>query len=128
MKIIRSTPILVVKDIRLNLEFWEKNLGFEKKVEVPHEDAVGFVLLARDGIEVMLQSRKSIAADLPQIIRDLDQPLALQYIDVDSIQEVLQRMKGIELIVEPRETFYGTREIVVRDPAGFLIVFAEKIK
>ena len=63
MNISKVTPILVVDAIEPCLPFWEGQLGYARKVDVPHEGAIGFALLAREGSEVMLQSRASLAAD-----------------------------------------------------------------
>ena len=34
-------------------------------------------------------------------------------------------MKGVEIVMPERKTFYGAREIGVKDPAGHIITFAE---
>ena len=56
----KLSPNLIVDSIEACLPFWIARLGFEKTVEVPHEGSLGFVILVRDGAEVMLQR-----ADLP---------------------------------------------------------------
>jgi len=59
----KITPILLVDEIEPSLKFWMDKLGFEKTVEVPEGDKLGFVLLTKDGTEVMLQSRESVKKD-----------------------------------------------------------------
>ena len=34
--------------------------------------------------------------------------------------------RGAEVLVQERTTFYGMREMVVREPGGTVLVFAEK--
>ena len=58
------TANLIVESIEACLPFWVDRLGFEKSVEVPHEGALGFVILKRAGAELMLQTRASLAADV----------------------------------------------------------------
>ena len=41
----KLTPILTVESIEPCLPFWMDALGFTKTVEVPHGDALGFVIL-----------------------------------------------------------------------------------
>ena len=59
----KLSPVLVVERIEPCLPFWQR-LGFEKTVEVPYEGALGFAILACDGIEVMYQSVASVKADV----------------------------------------------------------------
>jgi uncharacterized glyoxalase superfamily protein PhnB len=95
-------------------------------VEVPHEGRAGFVILARDGHEVMMQTRASIVADCPAV-GNLPVTCAL-YLDVGSLDEVIAALQGAEVIVPERETFYGARETFVRDGAGNVIGFAQHMK
>ena len=127
MKILRATPILIVDAIEPNLDFWEKRLGYSRTVEVPHGERLGFVILVRDGLEVMLQTRASISDDAPALMQYIGPNTVIQYIDVDSLEEVQEQLKGIPLLMQPRETFYGTREIMLRDPSGFLLVYSQKL-
>jgi uncharacterized glyoxalase superfamily protein PhnB len=124
MNITKVTPILVVDSIEPCLPFWEGQLGYTRVVEVPHEGALGFVLLTRAGGEIMLQSRASVAVDLPAVARRT--PTTVLYADVASLDEALAATAGATVLVEPRTTFYGAREAAVLDPAGNVVIFAEK--
>lgn len=125
VKILRNTPIEIVDAIEPHLDFWTRRLGFEKTVEVPHGDRLGFVILARDDQQVMLQTRASIGEDIGVMAPHLEKRTVVQYIDVDSLDAVLACLGDWNQLLPPRETFYGAREVVVQDPAGFLLVFAE---
>ncbi|NIU33638.1 MAG: VOC family protein, partial [Gemmatimonadetes bacterium] len=48
-------------------------LGFELTAEVPEGDRLGFVMLTKDGLEVMYQTRHSAEKDVPALA---DWPLA----------------------------------------------------
>ena len=61
----KLTPLLAVEAIEPSLAFWVEALGFARTVEVPHDDALGFVILEKDGYEVMMQTIASIKADVP---------------------------------------------------------------
>ena len=123
MNITKVTPILIVADIEPALALWTGAMGFEKQVEVPHDRKLGFVLLARDGREVMLQTRASVRADVPAVA-DLGVTSVL-YMDVASLEEALAATRGLEVVVPERTTFYGSREVFVRDPSGNVLGFAE---
>ncbi len=121
MKIEKLSPILVVEAIEPALPFWIEAMGFEEKARVRHGDKVGFVLLSRGAFEVMLQTRASVAADLPAM---KDVTCAL-YADVPSVEKAVAELGArAEIIAGPRDTFYGAREVWVRDAAGNVVGFA----
>jgi uncharacterized glyoxalase superfamily protein PhnB len=115
------TANLIVENIEDCLPFWER-VGFEKTDEVPEEDRIGFVILAHEGTELMLQSRASMAKDVPEAA-DGPYRTAL-YIRVADLAPIREKLEGWPRVVPERTTFYGAREIIVRDPAGNLVSFA----
>lgn len=122
MSVKKLVPILVVDAIEPCLEFWVDRFGFTKTTEVPHGDRLGFVILERDGHEVMLQSRSSLAEDAPPLA---DGPYrSVLYFDVDDLNPIRKSLEGVEVVVPERHTPYGATEIFVRDPAGNLVGFA----
>ena len=118
----KLTPNLIVDDIERCLPFWIQRLGFEKTVEVPEGDGLGFVILKRDSIEVMLQSRASVAKDVAPIS---DGPhRSVLYIEVPDLALIRAALDGWPLVVPERTTFYGAHELIVADPAGNFVFFA----
>jgi len=120
----KLTPILLVDAIEPMLPFWMERLGFEKTAEVPEGDRLGFVILARDGVEVMYQTRKSVEADVPSLL-DMPQRGTMLFSEVESIEAVENAMKGVEVVVPRRKTFYGADELFVREPGGNVVGFAQ---
>jgi uncharacterized glyoxalase superfamily protein PhnB len=118
----RLAPNLIVPAIEPCLPFWVDRLGFEKTVEVPHEEALGFVILRKGELEVMLQSRASLASDVPELATDSHG--AVLYVTVFDLEPIRQALEGYPRVTAERTTFYGTREIIVRDPAGNAVFFA----
>jgi uncharacterized glyoxalase superfamily protein PhnB len=127
MKILRSTPVLFVERIEPSLPFWTERLGFTKQTEVPDGDVLGFVILERNGVEVMMQTLDSAKADLADVAKRIKLNTVSQFIEVESLDDVLQRLAGYDLLAPVRTTFYGMQEAIVADPAGFILVFAQKI-
>lgn len=119
----KATTNLIVPSIEAALPFWVERLGFEKKMDLPHEGALGFVILARGDVELMLQSEASLGADIQAVPRDGYQ--AFLYLTVPSLADAKKKLAGHPMLVEERTTFYGARETVVRDPAGNVVVLAE---
>ena len=63
----KITSVLVVDEIEPVLPLWDA-LEFQRVAEVPHGDKLGFVILVRDGVELMYQTRESIKADEPKCL------------------------------------------------------------
>ena len=124
MKMRRLTPVLLVDAIEPALAFWVDRLGFQKTTEVPHDGRLGFVILVRDGIEVMYQTKDSIAADVPALAQSPQQG-TFQFFEVDDLDAVAKQLKGVTPLVPRRKTFYGADELVVREPCGNVVTFAQ---
>jgi hypothetical protein len=122
MKVQRVTPLLYVEEIEPVLPFWER-LEFERTAEVNEGDRLGFVLLARDGCELMYQTRASVQNDVPALAES-PRNASFLFIVVDDLDHV-ERVLATEPVVPRRTTFYGADEIVVRDPAGNVVTFAQ---
>jgi hypothetical protein len=125
MNILKVTPVRIVDRIEPCLPFWCDALGYEKRAEVPHEDALGFVLLENSAGELMFQTRASLAADLPAVAAC--SPDTVLFVEVKSLSDARKATKGAKVLVADRTTFYGTRETVVVDPLGAIVIFAQKV-
>lgn len=124
----KITSVLFVDAIAPALEFWVDRMGFEKAVEVPHEDTIGFVILVKDGTDLMLQTYASVRADHAGF---LDAPRGRSsslFISVDDLEDVRRRLAGAGGVMPERTTFYGMREIWVRTPGDHLVGFAAPVK
>ncbi len=119
----KATPILRVERIEPCLTFWVGRLGFTKVTEVLEGDALGFVILTLGHVEIMLQSRASLAKDIPALAAGVFPPTVL-YLGVTQLDEIESRLKGVEVVVPRRQTDYGATEIWVRDPGGHVVGFA----
>ena len=124
MRVTSITPILYVEAIEPCVDFWTERLGFEKTVEVPEGDHAGFVILQKDSLQVMYQTRASVQADVPAL-GGTPMGGTILFIEVDDIDAVEKALEGVEVAVPRRKTFYGADELFVREPAGNLVGFAQ---
>lgn len=124
MMLSKITPVRIVDSIEPCIAFWCDALGYEKTDEVPHEGVLGFVILGGPGGTIMLQTRASLAADLPSVAAR--KPELVLFAECTSLDAVKKALSGVEVLVDERTTFYGTRETVVVDPQGGIIIFAEQ--
>ena len=125
MKITKTTPIYVYDDIVPAAQFWERSFGFQRIVEVPHEGLPGFILLTNGVREIMFQSVASLRADVPAVAEFVRHGGVFLYCDVDSIAKAQEKIPAKDILVGPRTTFYGAKEIFFRDVTGAVVGFAE---
>jgi hypothetical protein len=120
----KLTPVLYVEQIEPVLSFWTKRLGFAVAAEVTEGDALGFVILQRGEVQIMYQTRRSVENDIPALAAT---PMrgSLLFLEVDDLDEVERALEGIRPLVPRRRTFYGADELIVREPAGNAITFAQ---
>ena len=124
MKLKRISPVLFVDAVEPCMPFWEA-LGFARTVEVPDNlGKLGFVILAKDGLEVMYQSRNSARSDVPAMAEGAWR--SALYLEVDDLDAVTLLVKGAPVVFGRRKTFYGAEELGVREPAGNIVTFAQQ--
>jgi uncharacterized glyoxalase superfamily protein PhnB len=47
------------------------------------------------------------------------------YVEVEDLDQIISATKGAEVVMPVRTTFYGAKEIGIKDPAGHIITFAQ---
>ncbi len=119
----KLTPVLIVDRVEPAAAFWRDRLGFEQTMEVPHGDGLGFVGLQQGGVEIMYQTRASVADDLPSLAQG--EYRTVLFIEVADLDAVERAMAGVEIVNPRRTTFYGMHELAVREPGGNVVVFAQ---
>jgi hypothetical protein len=127
----KITPVLIVEEIEKSLPFWVERMGFEKTVDVPDGDRLGFAMLTRGGAEVMLQSLASVKKDEPKFAPKFAAAGAANvvalFVEVDDFDDVRKRLDGYPIAMAERKTFYGMVEIGVFEPSGHTVVFAARV-
>ena len=126
VKVEKITTVLAVENVQPSLDFWQYRLGFECTVTVPHEDTIGFAILAKGNVELMLQSVASILADLGANTGEVNGRSAALFIEVSDLAAVEVALEGYQIEMPRRTTFYGMHEIGVREPGGHFVVFAQR--
>ncbi|HME10566.1 MAG TPA: VOC family protein [Bryobacteraceae bacterium] len=123
----KITAILFVDAIEPCLKFWVDALGFTKTVEVPDGDRLGFVILNQGGGEVMLQTHRSAHADVGDAAHHTKENSSHLFIEVEDFDDVLRRTAAFEVVMPIRETFYGMKEILLKEPGGHYVCFAARV-
>ena len=121
----KITPILFAEEIEPCLQFWIERLGFEKTIEVPDGNRLSFAILQKGPVELMYQTYASAEKDITTISSEVRKGPSFLYVEVDNLNEVVSALKGVDVAMPIRTTFYGAKEIGVKDPAGHVMIFAE---
>jgi hypothetical protein len=124
----KLTPVIFVDAIEPCLPLWVDRLGFTKVAEVREGDHAGFVILQNEGVEVMYQTRSSLAADTG--VEAPQGTATALFVEVESLDEVIRRLGDYPVAVARRryagllpETSGGMEEIGVREGGGSLVFF-----
>ena len=125
MTVNKLTPVLFAEEIESCLKFWIERLGFEKTIEVPEGDKLAFAILQNGPVELMYQTYSSAEKDVSTVSAEVRKGLSFLYVEVENLDEIIAAMKGTEVVMPVRTTFYGAKEIGVKDPAGHVVIFAQ---
>lgn len=129
------TPMLLVYDVPTSVAFYRDLLGFEVVHHSPPfdqaKDNFGWCLMRLNGWELMLNNmyENNVRPPEPDVARvqtHSDLTLYFACPDVDSTYAYL-RAKGIP-VHGPANTYYKMRQLSLRDPDGYSIVFQTPIE
>ena len=113
-------PMLQVPDVRATVE-WYESVGFRVVATYGNETAEGmsFGIVAFGESEVMF-NQGGVTSDKHRREVDL-------YIYTDGVDEIYERLKDrVDVVKRPHNTFYGTREVIIRDNNRFWISFSQE--
>ena len=120
------TPVIIADAVEPGIAFWTDRLGFTISNQVPGPDGkLIFASAEKDGIEVMYQTRASVLADQPDTARDLDGHSVALFNTVTDLDKIEKAVAGAPVVKARHETFYGSTEIYVREPAGNTVGVAQ---
>jgi uncharacterized glyoxalase superfamily protein PhnB len=125
MTVKKITPILFAEEIEPCLKFWIERLGFEKTIEVPDGNKLSFAILQKGSVELMYQTYASAEKDVTTISPEVRKGPSFLYVEVENLDEVINALRGVDFAMPVRTTFYGAKEIGVKDPAGHVVIFAQ---
>jgi uncharacterized glyoxalase superfamily protein PhnB len=122
----KITPILFAQELEPCIDFWTERLGFQKTVEVPEGNTIGFAMLERNGLELMYQSFSSAEKDNAATGTAVRKGPSFLYIEVADLNAALAATQGAEIVMPERTTFYHAKEFGIKDPAGHYLIFAQQ--
>jgi len=136
----KLTTNMMVEDVSRTVDFYSEVLGFELVMGVPENSqeivttrqkgqALGFAIMKCGNIEMMFQSKQSLAKEVPEF-EDMEIGGALTfYIEVQDVKGLYAKLKDkVTIVKDIQTTFYGKQEFYIRDCNGYILTFAGGIQ
>lgn len=126
-------PILIVANCEPTKKFFVDRLGFQIVTEMPQGETLGFVMLVKDGVTLMIQSHASVIDDVGEdAAREMNETISARgavglYIQINDVEQLVPSIADTDVIVPLRKTFYGMHEIMIREPGGHAVTFASPL-
>ena len=111
-------PMIHVPDVRATVD-WYESIGFRVVAAYGNEsDGLSFAIVAFGKGEVMFSQDGETSS---KHRREVD-----LYVYTDDVDEVYERLKErVDIVKGPHNTFYGAREVIIRDLNRFWITFGQ---
>lgn len=127
MELTLSTCFVQVHDPDLALAFYRDALGLEVRKDVAN-DGFRWITVgspAQPGVSVVITNYLNGSPDDNDVIAALIAKGALNgvHFRADDLDAAFERVRasGAEIVQEPADQFWGTRDFAVRDPSGNLV-------
>ena len=112
-------PMIHVPDVRATVE-WYESIGFDVVAKYGNEsDGLGFAIVSFGEGQVMFSQDGEPSSKRR---REVD-----LYVYTEDVDEVYARLKDrVDVVEGPHNTFYGMREVIIRDFNRFWITFGQE--
>jgi len=136
-----AAPNLMVRDVRAAIAFYCDLLGFTLVMAVPDgiDDVVAdlsggerlrYAMMQAGASRLMVQVCDSLVEELPVLAAtDPGRGASLTlYVEVADVEALAAKLPATTEIVRPLATsWYGMRELYVRDPDGYIVGLAQRL-
>ena len=113
-------PMIHVPDVRATVE-WYESVGFKTFATYDNgtPDGLSFAIMSFGDGQVMFNQGGETS---DKWRREVD-----LYVYTDDVDEVYERLRDrVDVVEHPHDTFYGMREVIIRDLNRFWITFAQE--
>ena len=124
-KLRKATPVFLVGDIAATMRWYVTNLGFDAHA-IPDSRPHDFCIMKKDDVQIFLQQLGGYRK--PDVYSDREGGVWSVYVQTQGVREFFHELSTLQdvTILEPLcHQPYGQTEFVVRDPNGYVLVFAE---
>ena len=121
-------PMIIVKDVKKSLDFYEKAFGFQTKMSIPDKD--GNVMHAemnyKDNVFMLGPASRKFKTKTPKTFKGT--PVSF-YLYVENVEKAFEQAKkaGAKVVTKPVTQFWGDRTGAVNCPDGHKWVLAQNV-
>ena len=113
----KVVPMIHVPDVRATME-WYETIGFTVRRYNEEDGELNWALLTFGESEIMLNCGGKPSEEFR---REFD-----LYIHTENVDKLYERYKSsVDVLEPPHDTFYGMRELIIRDLNRFWVAFGE---
>jgi hypothetical protein len=116
----KAVPMFHVQDVRATVA-WYESIGFKVVATYGNEsgDNFSFAIVSFGSSEVMFNTQGKPS---DKWRREVD-----LYVYTDNVDEIYESLKDrVDVVEPPHDTFYGMREVIIRDLNRFWITFGQE--
>ncbi len=122
-------PMLLVDEVKRGIRFCREILGARLAAVHPEKLPHEWATLKFGEVEIMLWRKDGAREEYPGLEIPESPASFIAYVYVDDVDDLYERVKGkAEVLMEPKDQFYGLREFTIRDPYGFVFTFAQELE
>lgn len=124
------TPMLLVDDVDEAFNWYIEVLGAKLQYSLPESQPFEWVSILLNDVEIMLADKKSAQKWYSGKAKLSDKPSNfIAYIYVEDASGLYELIKDrVNVIMKPKDQIYGIKEFIIKDPFGYIIIFAQIIE
>jgi catechol 2,3-dioxygenase-like lactoylglutathione lyase family enzyme len=121
----RAAPFFLVDDVFATAEFYRDVLGFS--FNRFFGDPPGFTIVQRDDVRILLRQVRPSRSPVARPNRTVMDEAYDAYIWVSNVDALASelRARNADIIEGPIDRIYEMRELIVRDPNGYVLAFGQ---
>jgi uncharacterized glyoxalase superfamily protein PhnB len=126
MKLQSTTPVFLVADIAWTMRWYQANLQFDGRA-VPESPPHTFGIMTRDDVKIFLQQLEGY--EKPDLYKKREGGVWHAYVQMEGVREFFEtvsKIGDVTMVERLRRQPYGQIEFAIKDPDGYVLVFAER--
>ena len=119
----------MVTSVNETVAWYKENLGFSLVMSIPEEGEMDWAMVQKDEVALMFQTRKSIVAD-SSFFDEIPMGGSMSFFTkMSGLEELYEKISDKSAIIKtPYKTFYGMKEMMIKDCNGYFFTFAEEVE
>lgn len=123
----KVAPMFLMDDVDRVVFYYKKTFGAKLFASLPKVPPFEWASVTLNEVELMLWQKKKAQGEYPKGLFISEKPANLIiYLYIEDVDKLYERIKNnVEVLMEPKEQFYGIREFTISDPFGIILTFAQ---